>query len=373
MVWGVVRAEAVAPTAPTAPPYLVIQQVAKSFGTFAALHRVSLAITQGEFVAFLGPSGCGKTTLLRAIAGLDPPTTGSITQGGRDITGLPPEQRDFGIVFQSYALFPNLSVAQNIGYGLRGPAWSRARIAERVAELLTTVGLPEQAQKYPAQLSGGQQQRVALARALANEPGLLLLDEPLSALDAIVRINLRQELRSVQRRLGVTTIMVTHDQEEAMSVSDRIVVMSQGRIEQVGTPEDIYHRPATPFVAGFVGRSAHFIARIDTPANTLVTADGLRLEARGLAQLLYGAGVEVFIRPEDVRIGPDALPLRHHEGEVTHIEFMGALSRVSVELGRLRLDADVPAGMVAALGASVGAMVPVALPPEALMVFPTDG
>ncbi|MES2710886.1 MAG: putative 2-aminoethylphosphonate ABC transporter ATP-binding protein [Pseudomonadota bacterium] len=369
---GVVGAEAVAPTALAAPPYLVIAQVAKSFGTFAALHRVSLSITQGEFVVFLGPSGCGKTTLLRAIAGLDPPTTGSITQGGRDITGLPPEQRDFGIVFQSYALFPNLSVADNIGYGLRGPGWNRARIAARVAELLTTVGLPEQAAKYPAQLSGGQQQRVALARALANEPGLLLLDEPLSALDAIVRINLRQELRSVQRRLGVTTIMVTHDQEEAMSVSDRIVVMSQGRIEQVGTPEEIYRRPASPFVAGFVGRSAHFAARVDTPANTLVTPDGLRLEARGLAHLLYGTGVEVFIRPEDVRIGPEAAAMRHQPGVVTHIEFMGALSRVSLEVGRLRLDADVPAGMVASLGAAVGATLPAALPPEALMVFPTD-
>ncbi|MDB5381832.1 MAG: putative 2-aminoethylphosphonate transporter, ATP-binding protein [Rhodospirillales bacterium] len=205
---------------------------------------------------------------------------GSVTQAGHDITSLPPEQRNFGIVFQSYALFPNLSVAENVGYGLRGAGWTRARIAERVAELLTTVGLPEQAQKYPAQLSGGQQ-RVALARALANEPELLPLDEPLSALDAIVRINLPQELHSLQRRLGVTTIMVTHDQEEAMSVSGRIVVMSQGRIEQVGTPEDIYRRPATPFVAGFVVRSAPVNAKIDTPANMLITPDGLRLEARG--------------------------------------------------------------------------------------------
>jgi ABC-type nitrate/sulfonate/bicarbonate transport system ATPase subunit len=187
---------------------------------------------------------------------------GSVTQAGRDITSLPPEQRNFGIVFQSYALFPNLSVAENVGYGLRGAGWTRARIAERVAELLTTVGLPEQAQKYPAQLSGGQQ-RVALARALANEPELLPLDEPLSALDAIVRINLRQELHSLQRRLGVTTIMVTHDQEEVMSVSDRIVVMSQGRIEQVGTPEDIYRRPPRPSLP-----ASSSARRLSTPRST---------------------------------------------------------------------------------------------------------
>jgi iron(III) transport system ATP-binding protein len=368
----VLAAEPVA-TAASDTPYLVVQQVAKSFGTFAALHRVSLAIDPGEFVAFLGPSGCGKTTLLRAIAGLDPPSAGAIIQGGRDITALPPEQRDFGIVFQSYALFPNLTIARNIAYGLRGRAWPRTRVQERVAELLVTVGLADQAAKYPAQLSGGQQQRVALARALANEPGLLLLDEPLSALDAIVRIHLRQELRSLQRRLGVTTIMVTHDQEEAMSVSDRIVVMSQGRIEQIGTPEDVYRRPATPFVAGFVGRSSQFQAKVDTPAGMLATADGLRFAARGIERLLYGQPVEVFIRPEDVRIGPEAsVTPRHLEGQVTHVEFMGALARISLDIGRLRLDSDVPAGLLASLGAFVGAVLPVALPAEALMVFPAD-
>ncbi len=181
----------------------------KNFGSFVALRDVSLSVRTSEFVTFVGPSGCGKTTLLRAIAGLDPASRGQILQAGRDITGLPPAQRDFGIVFQSYALFPNLTVAENVGYGLRGAAWPRSRRRERVAELIETVGLGEQADKYPAQMSGGQQQRVALARALANEPGLLLLDEPLSALDAIVRQHLRAELRALQRRLGVTTIMVT--------------------------------------------------------------------------------------------------------------------------------------------------------------------
>ncbi len=245
--------------------YLRVEEVGKQFGTFVALRRINLDVAPGEFVTFVGPSGCGKTTLLRGIAGLDPPTTGRILQDGRDITHLPPAERDFGIVFQSYALFPNLTVNANVGYGLRGTAWSRARARDRVAELLGIVGLGDQGTKYPAQLSGGQQQRVALARALANEPGLLLLDEPLSALDATVRQHLRQEIRSLQQRLGVTTIMVTHDQEEAMGVSDRIVVMSNGRIEQIGTPAQVYDTPASPFVAGFIGHSSRFDAVVIPP------------------------------------------------------------------------------------------------------------
>ncbi|QYU66966.1 ATP-binding cassette domain-containing protein [Leptolyngbya sp. 15MV] len=255
--------------APMPAPYLEIRSVAKQFGGFVALRDVSLTIGQGEFVSFVGPSGCGKTTLLRAIAGLDPATSGVIRQAGREITGLPPAARDFGIVFQSYALFPNITVAGNVAYGLRGQAWPKARAAARVEELLRLVGLPDQGAKYPAQLSGGQQQRVALARALAPEPGLLLLDEPLSALDAIVRLHLRQEIRALQRRLGVTTIMVTHDQEEAMGVSDRIVVMNHGRVEQVGTPEAVYRQPASAFVAGSVGRSASFDAVVDATPQTL--------------------------------------------------------------------------------------------------------
>ncbi len=217
-------------------------------------------INEGEFVCFLGPSGCGKTTLLRAIAGLDPQTSGTIHQAGRDISALPPSQRDFGIVFQSYALFPNLTVAKNVGYGLENRKMKRADIDKRVAELLATVGLSDQAAKYPSQLSGGQQQRVALARALATSPGLLLLDEPLSALDAKVRVHLRKEIKDLQNRLNVTTIMVTHDQEEALTMADRIVVMKSGLIEQVGTPAEIYGEPVNRFVADFIG-TMNFPAR----------------------------------------------------------------------------------------------------------------
>ena len=221
-------------------PYLCVRDLVKRFGQFTALREIDLDVSEGEFVCFLGPSGCGKTTLLRAIAGLDIQTSGSISQGGRDISALPPSERDFGIVFQSYALFPNLTVKRNVGYGLENRGQSRQQVAQRVRELLELVGMPEQGDKYPAQLSGGQQQRVALARALATSPGLLLLDEPLSALDARVRVHLRHEIRSLQNRLGVTTIMVTHDQEEALTMADRIVVMNHGVIEQIGSPMEIY-------------------------------------------------------------------------------------------------------------------------------------
>jgi iron(III) transport system ATP-binding protein len=234
--------------------FLKLAGISKRFGSFTALEGVDLEIGQGEFVCFLGPSGCGKTTLLRIIAGLETQSAGQLEQAGRDISRLPPAQRDYGIVFQSYALFPNLSVADNVAYGLVNRRVPRAQARARVSELVSLVGLPGSEDKYPAQLSGGQQQRIALARALATAPGLLLLDEPLSALDAIVRVHLRSEIRSLQRQLGVTTIMVTHDQEEALSVADRIVVMNQGRIEQVGTPLQVYREPASPFVGGLGGR-----------------------------------------------------------------------------------------------------------------------
>jgi iron(III) transport system ATP-binding protein len=352
--------------------YLEIVSVGKQFGGFVALKDVTLSIEEGEFVSFLGPSGCGKTTLLRAIAGLDPATTGVIRQAGREITGLPPAERDFGIVFQSYALFPNLTVAQNVAYGLRGPSWPRARAKARVEELVRLVGLTEHAAKYPAQLSGGQQQRVALARALAPEPGLLLLDEPLSALDAIVRLHLRQEIRALQRRLGVTTVMVTHDQEEAMGVSDRIVVMSRGHVEQVGTPEEVYRRPATAFVAGFVGRSSAFDAVVDaTPAT--VNAAGHRLQAEAARGLTYGTPVRAFVRPEEVRLGPAALELPGATVmEVVHVEFLGAACRVALEHGRLKLEADAPAEVLREAGAVPGVRLPVAVPASAVMIFPVD-
>ena len=211
-----------------AQPFLRIEGLSKRFGTFTALKDIDLEVRRGEFVCFLGPSGCGKTTLLRAIAGLDRQDEGKVILAGRDVSDAPPAERDFGIVFQSYALFPNLTVGRNVAYGLVNRRRSSAEIKRRVDELLALVGLADQEHKYPVQLSGGQQQRVALARALATSPGLLLLDEPLSALDAKVRVRLRDEIRALQRRLGVTTIMVTHDQEEALAMADRIVVMNQG-------------------------------------------------------------------------------------------------------------------------------------------------
>src|SRR5947207_13439475 len=252
----------VLPKHDSAAPFLRIRDLEKRFGAFTALTNIDLDVAQGDFVCFLGPSGCGKTTLLRAIAGLDPQDEGLIEIAGRDVSRLPPAARDFGIVFQSYALFPNLTVAANVGYGLVNRRAGKAELNRRVAELLTLVGLPEQGTKYPVQLSGGQQQRVALARALATSPGLLLLDEPLSALDARVRLRLRDEIKELQRRLGVTTIMVTHDQEEALAMADRIVVMREGVIEQIGTPSDIYRKPATAFVADFVGTMTFLDAQI---------------------------------------------------------------------------------------------------------------
>jgi iron(III) transport system ATP-binding protein len=349
-------------------PHLQVERLAKRFGRFAALSDVSPSVAAGEFVCVLGPSGCGKTTLLRAIAGLEPPSEGRILQAGVDITCLPPSARDFGIVFQSYALFPNLTVAENVGYGLRGRAWPKPRRIERVKELLDLVGLADQMDKYPAQLSGGQQQRVALARALAPEPGLLLLDEPLSALDAIVRHGLRAELRALQRRLGITSIMVTHDQEEAMAIADRIVVMREGRIEQVGTAEDLYDRPASAFVAGFVGRSSAFDAVAEGEA--IRTTDGHVLPCPAAFGFPCGEPLRVFLRPEHLRFGPDAegrpgaFPAR-----VAAIEFHGGLCRIAFEDRRLRLDAEAPPDRLRALGLAPGAEVLVLLPPERLRMF----
>ena len=240
------------------PAFLRIRDLWKAFGEFHALKDISLDIDEGEFVCFLGPSGCGKTTLLRAIAGLDPQTSGTIEQAGRDISVLPPAQRDFGIVFQSYALFPNLNVANNVGYGLVSRKQSRPDISKRVDELLTLVGLPDSGSKYPSQLSGGQQQRVALARALATSPGLLLLDEPLSALDAGTRRQVRDFLRSYLAGLGLPAVVVTHDPADAAALGRRVAVLEAGRLVQTGTLAELRANPATPFVAELVGERSPF-------------------------------------------------------------------------------------------------------------------
>ena len=296
---------------PLNTPYLRIGRLTKKFGGFTALDDVSLDVYEGEFVCFLGPSGCGKTTLLRAIAGLDVQTAGAVEQAGVDISALPPSERDFGIVFQSYALFPNMTAARNVAYGLESQGRSRAEIRDRVRELLALVGLPDQGGKYPAQLSGGQQQRIALARAIATSPGLLLLDEPLSALDAKVRARLRHEVKALQRRLGVTTIMVTHDQEEALTMADRIVVMNDGVIEQAGTPTEIYREPASIFVADFIGAMNFIAGEVTgtgevTGGREVAGAGGAGTGAGGLVLACDtsgfpgGARVTVAIRPEDI-------------------------------------------------------------------------
>jgi len=305
-------------------PYLRIRDLTKTFGSFTALNGISFDVNEGEFVCFLGPSGCGKTTLLRAIAGLDVQTTGEIHQAGRDISALPPARRDFGIVFQSYALFPNLTISQNVAYGLENARMARAAVKQRVAELLDLVGLPDQGAKYPAQLSGGQQQRVALARALATSPGLLLLDEPLSALDAKVRVRLRHEVKSLQERLGVTTIMVTHDQEEALAMADRIVVMDHGVIEQYGTPVDIYRDPASLFVADFIGEINRLPGVVDGKDRVRVGAVSLACPTDPLRE---GQACTVVVRPEDMILVAAEDPDDSHDGfgaVVEEVEFLGA-------------------------------------------------
>ena len=352
-------------------PYLRIRGVTKRFGTFTALDRVDLDLLPGEFVAFLGPSGCGKTTLLRAISGLDVQTSGTIRQGGRDISTLPVAERDFGIVFQSYALFPNLTIRENVGYGLVSAGRPRAEIDQRVRELLTLVGLPDQAEKFPAQLSGGQQQRIALARALALAPGLLLLDEPLSALDARVRARLRGEIRELQRRLKVTTVMVTHDQEEALTMSDRIVVMNQGRIEQVGTPDEIYSRPATAFVADFVGKMNFLDGRL--VGATLADVKGATLEFAEALTLGPGAPVVVCLRPEDVVVRNAAEQASNKiTVQVGVMEFIGNHFATTLHATgtNLNFSADLSINVVRDLGIASGGTIEVAIPPDRLRVFP---
>ena len=304
-------------------PYLKLEGIRKEFGSFTALHDIDLQIAKGEFVCFLGPSGCGKTTLLRIIAGLETQSAGRIEQAGRDISRLPPAGRDYGIVFQSYALFPNLSVADNVAYGLVNRRTPRAQAAARVAELLSLVGLPGSERKFPSQLSGGQQQRIALARALATSPGLLLLDEPLSALDALERVRLRSEIRALQAKLSVTTVMVTHDQEEALAVADRIVVMNHGVIEQVGTPLQIYREPASPFVADFVGKVNVLPGRVN---GGRLHAGGLQFDAAG-----DDRDVRVYLRPEDVLARPIAEGDPHvFDATIEKIEFLGSYCHVHV-------------------------------------------
>lgn len=359
--------------------YLRIDQLTKKFGDFVALDSVSLEVNEGEFICFLGPSGCGKTTLLRAIAGLDIQTSGTVHQGDVDISALPPFERDFGIVFQSYALFPNLSAERNIAFGLENQKLDKSAIAKRVTELLELVGLPDQGPKYPAQLSGGQQQRIALARALATSPGLLLLDEPLSALDAKVRGHLRHEMKTLQRRLGVTTVMVTHDQEEALTMADRIVVMNQGVIEQVGTPTEIYREPDTLFVADFIGAMNQVKGRVNGDNSVSIGELSFKSRSHGLSR---EAPVVAAIRPEDIvpqgieDYSSDESEDNSLEVEIEDMEFLGSFWRVSLKnnaLGGANLIADLSINATRRLEVDTGSTIRVKLPADRLWIFPPAG
>jgi putative spermidine/putrescine transport system ATP-binding protein len=313
--------------------FLELAGIEKKFGSTVAVEGFDLAAERGEFVSFLGPSGCGKTTTLRMIAGFERPTSGRIDIDGEDITDKPPNQRNVGMVFQSYALFPNMTVADNIGFGLKVRKRSGDQIRKRVGELLELINLPDKGGRYPYQLSGGQQQRIALARALAFEPQVLLLDEPLSALDAKIRVALRTEIRSIQRQLGITTVYVTHDQEEALSLSDRVVVMSEGRIEQIGTPFEVYNFPSTSFVASFVGTLNVLPASVVDAARGELTVSGqpVRLSRR------FGGGagrqVSIALRPEMVSLGDGPDGSNSVTGKVADVSFLGSIVRIRVSLG----------------------------------------
>ncbi|AKU15883.1 ABC transporter ATP-binding protein [Luteipulveratus mongoliensis] len=310
-----------------------LRHLRRAFGSTVALDDLDLTIEAGELVALLGPSGCGKTTALRCIAGFERPDRGAVLVNDRDITAVPANKRDAGMVFQSYSLFPHLSARDNVAFGMRMRKVVAAKRHSRADELLELVGLPAIGDRYPHQLSGGQQQRVALARALALEPSVLLLDEPLSALDAKVRVSLREEIRRLQISLGVTTLFVTHDQEEALSMADRVAVLRSGRLEQVASPDRIYEHPATAFVAEFIGSMNHLPGAVE---GDRVIVNGQALPIDGAIPV--AAEVDVLVRPEAVRL--QSAP--NGPGLVTRSSFRGATARLHVDLDGRQVQADVP-------------------------------
>lgn len=354
--------------------FLSLRAIQKRFGAFTALDQVSLDVGKGEMVCLLGPSGCGKTTLLRTIAGLEKQDSGTIHAHGQDISQLPPQARDYGILFQSYALFPNLSVAQNVAYGLSARRMGRQQLQQRVGDMLAMVGLAGSEKKFPGQLSGGQQQRVALARALAPSPSLLLLDEPLSALDAQVREHLQLEIRRLQKEFNVTTLMVTHDQEEAMVMSDRIAIMQQGRIVQYDTPDRIYRHPATPFVADFIGQAnwlpfEHVSERQVRVGAVLLDVMQTMQPRQGRADAGRG---RLFCRPEAVDVQPAANAANRFSARVVDQIYLGNRYRMMLELDALpgqRLMADVAAEVRARLPGVSAQPMWIALPQHALHLF----
>ncbi len=339
-----------------------LEGLSRHYGSVVALDHLDLTLAPGELIALLGPSGCGKTTTLRLLAGLEDADTGRITVGGKDITGVSAAKRDMGMVFQAYSLFPHMTVRQNVAFGLRLRKVGTAERDKRALEMLELVGLAVQADRYPHQLSGGQQQRVALARSLAIEPQVLLLDEPLSALDAKVRAQLRDEIRRIQLEVGITTLFVTHDQEEALAIADRVGVMREGRLEQLAPPTEVYSRPATSFVAEFVGLSNRLPGEVR----------GGEVHVRGITLPLVerdvpGGQVVALVRPEAVSLASDAAaepgPLT---GTVIAVTFLGATSRVTVDLGGTTVLAQLPTSDAAAL--SAGSRVTLAIRRDPVLV-----
>jgi putative spermidine/putrescine transport system ATP-binding protein len=321
--------------------HLSLNNISKRFSTNTVVQDFNLNVQKGEFVSFLGPSGCGKTTTLRMIAGFEIPSTGTVILDDENITEKAPNQRNVGMVFQAYALFPNMTVAQNIGFGLRIRREKKEAISQRVAEMLSLIHLEQKGDSYPYQLSGGQQQRVALARALAIHPQVLLLDEPLSALDAKIRVQLRAEIRAIQKKLGITAIYVTHDQEEALSISDRIVVMYEGKIEQVGSPFEIYNFPTTAFVASFVGTLNTTTAEVIDPTANLLQIDGVQLQAaEGLEDKHRGDKISIAIRPERLNFVSQERKANILDCTVENITFLGSVVRIQVSIGSNRFYMD---------------------------------
>lgn len=321
---------------------LEIANLSKTFGAHTVLHQFDMNIEKGEFITFLGPSGCGKTTVLRMIAGFETPTRGTIKMSGRDVTFMRTRQRKVGMVFQSYALFPNMTVADNIGFGLKVLRRPQAEIKARVEEMLQLIKLPKLADRYPWQLSGGQQQRVALARALAGKPQVLLLDEPLSALDAKIRVSLREDIRALQRELGITSIFVTHDQEEALSISDRIVVMNEGRVEQIGTPSEIYNFPRTRFVASFVGTLNLLAGQVVDAAGGRIVVGGQELRtSHALHSGDAGKQRLLAVRPEAIVLEAPADGRNTLSATVEEVNFLGAVVRIRTRVDQSVISLDV--------------------------------
>jgi putative spermidine/putrescine transport system ATP-binding protein len=359
--------------------FLELEDITKHFGRTTAVDHIHLVVEQGEFLTLLGPSGCGKTTILRIVAGFEVPSEGAIFLDGENITQRAASKRPMGMVFQSYALFPHLSAEQNIAFGMSIQGKSKAWIKQRCAELLELVGLAEKGLNYPHQLSGGQQQRIALARALAVEPKVLLLDEPLSALDAKVRVGLRDEIRRIQQQLKMTAIYVTHDQEEALAISDRIAVMARGTIEQLDPPEEIYSNPRTIFAASFVGTSNQFRGVLESASEGLCRVDDQVFRVPPVSDLPNGTPILVLVRPEEVTLQQASAVSEEHpnhtrnrlEGVIELRTFLGPFTRFHVRVNeQTTLTADIPSQQARLY--FVAQQVFLAFPPDVCQVLPLD-